>query len=255
MSVERAASLEDSIWLPAYGWWPPAEEFSLTVIVSPYHVAVEPSAELRFILRGYAGSPDPVFERDFGTIQYGRQSAVCLDSLDLPAPGPDGGILEVHVMRLDAQPRRGSGFAGMWIDARGRDGGGYQIPTIPIRGAVKTIARDDLQVIPGVIASKKVSTELLMLNPLDVPNSARFVVSSPDGLRVEGRTVEIGPWSLWRGSLTSAVPRSRTLLRTAGDGTGSLAIYSRLRLLPYFGFRRGEGPLASLDHAAPIFAV
>jgi hypothetical protein len=255
VSVERAASLRDSSWLPAYGWWPPGDEFSLSVIVSPYHVATEPGAKLRFILRGYAGSSDPLFERDFGTIPFGEQSAVCLDALDLSDPGPDGGILEVHVIRLDAEPRRGSGFAGMWIDARGRAGGGYQIPTIPIRGAIKRISRDDLQVIPGVIASGEISTELLVLNPLDVSNSARFVASSPDGLRTEGRTVEIGPWSLWRGSLSAAVPRIRNLLKTAGDGTGSLAIYSRLKLLPYFGFRRGEGPLASLDHAAPIFAV
>lgn len=251
--MANPAPLSVTGWLPSYAWWPPSEEYSLTVISTPYHATVEPEAEFRFVLRGYAGSVRPVWERDLGVVPFGRELATRLDDLDLPPAPEHGGILELHSIRLDKEPARGSKFIGMWIDAQGRDGGGYLIPTIPIQGARKRLARDDLQVVPGIVASADQDSEILLLNPTDSATTGRLAVSSPDGVRAEGRPFEVGPWSAWRGSLSANVPRVRRLLE-ASDGVGSLAIYTGRKLLPFFALRRRGEPVSSYDHAAPIFA-
>lgn len=247
------APLSATGWLPSYAWWPPREDYSLTVLSTPYHVTVEPEARFRFVLRGYAGSREPVWERDLGVVPFGEELATRLDDLDLPPAKKPGGILELHSIRLDQEPDRGSKFIGMWIDAQGRDGGGYLIPTIPIQGAGKRLARDDLQVVPGIMASADTDSEVLLLNPTDSPTIGRLAVWSPDGLEAEGRPFEVRAWSAWHGSLTANVPRVRRLLERS-DGVGSLAIYTGRKLLPFFALRRRGGPVASFDHAAPIFA-
>lgn len=251
--MARPASLDASPWLPAYGWWPPPDEFDVHVVISPYHAAVEPEAEFEFALRGYNGSPEPKWEHEIGQLRLHDQREIPLAKLGLPAPLSHGGILEVHGIRLDRQPRKEVGFVGMWIDAHAPAGGGYLIPTIPVRGQAKALKRDDLQVVPGILASRDVETELVLLNVTDEVTRVRLVASSLDGLVAEGEPFEIERWSAWHGSLSSHVPRLRQLLKES-DGIGSLAIYSSHRLLPYFGFRKGGRPVVSMDHAAPIFA-
>lgn len=252
--MARPASLDESPWLPAYGWWPPPSDYDVTAILTPYHSAIEPEARFRFVLRGYAGSPEPVWEHDVGILPLGRQRGIRLDAISVPPPPePEGGVLEVHAVRLDRQPKGTIGFNGMWIDAVGRRGGGYVIPTIPIRGQRKVVKRDDLQVIPGVIASREVETELVLLNVIDEQVEVRLVVSTPDGLVTETDRFEVGPWSAWRGDLSDEIPRLRRMLLDS-DGVGSLSIFSNHRLLPYFGFRKGGNPVVSMDHSAPIFA-
>jgi hypothetical protein len=251
--VARSASLEASPWLPTYAWWPHPDELSLTAVLSTYHSTVEPEAEFEGFLRGYAGSSRPVWEHEVGVFRYGEERAVELDDLDIPAPpAAHGGVLEVHVIRRDRPPRKEVEALGMWIHAEGREGGGYIIPTIPIRGQRKEVIRDDLQVLPGVMSSRDVETEIVLLNPIDVPTEARITVSSPDGVVLEGEWFTIGAWSAWRGSLSNELPRVRRLLAENG-GIGSAAVYSSHKLLPYFGFRRHGSPLAAMDHGAPIF--
>jgi hypothetical protein len=226
----------------------------VTVVLSTHHATVEAGAEFEACLRGYAGSATPVWEHEVGAFSHGAELAVELDDLDIPAP-PDrvGGILEVHVIRRDRPPKRSVDWAGMWVHAEGRGGGGYVIPTIPMRGQEKKVQRDDLQVIPGVMSSREVETEILLLNPIDAPTNAQLSASSARGLALSGAWFAIEPWSAWRGSLSDELPRVRQLLAQDG-GVGSGAVYSSHKLLPYFGFRRAGSVLASMDHAAPIFA-
>jgi hypothetical protein len=252
--VARSASLEVSPWLPGYGWWPPPDELALTVVLSSHHLTVEPQAEFEGFLRGYAGSSEPLWEHEIGGFRHGDEVAVELDSLSIPDPPPGvGGVLEVHVIRLDREPRKGVEALGQWIHAEGRGGGGYIIPTIPIRGQRKDMARDDLQVLPGVMATRNVETEIVLLNPIDAPTEAHLVVSAADGAVLESPPFSIGPWAAWRGSLSGELPRVRQLL-ASGQGIGGAAVHSSHKLLPYFGFRRDGHPLAALDHGAPIFA-
>jgi hypothetical protein len=252
--VARSASLETSPWLPTYAWWPDPDEFSLTVLLSTYHSTVEPEAEFEGFLRGYAGSNQPIWEHETGVFRYAEEVAVELDRLDIPAPrARHGGVLEVQVIRRDRRPRKQVESLGMWIHAEGREGGGYLIPTIPIRGQRKDVLRDDLQVLPGVMSSRDTETEIVLLNPIDVQTQARITTSSADGVVIDGDWFTIGAWSAWRGSLSNEMPRVRRLLAPNG-GIGSAAVYSSHKLLPYFGFRRNGSPLAALDHGAPIFA-
>lgn len=250
--MARPASL-DGQWLPSFGWWAPPSEYGLTVVLSTHHATVQEEARYHVTLRGYAGSPIPVWEREVGILEHGEERAVVLDELDLPDPPPHGGVLEVHAIRLDKPPKDTVGFVGMWIDAQGRDGGGYLIPTIPIRGASKVVKRDDLQVIPGVLSSKEVETEVLVLNVVEQPVDIRLVASSASGLVLESEWITMEPWSAWYGSLSDVLPRVRRMLAEDG-GVGSLAVYSSARVLPYFAFRRPGQPIVSLDHSAPIFA-
>lgn len=122
--VEADRREEPSGWLPCYAWWPRPEDYSVTVVLTPYHATVDPEAEFRFVLRGYAGSPTPEWEREAGRVRFGEQRAVRLDDLELPDPPEHGGVLEVHTIRLDAAPPKGTKFLGMWVDAHGRRGGG-----------------------------------------------------------------------------------------------------------------------------------
>jgi hypothetical protein len=251
--VARSASLESSPWLPTYAWWPDPDELSLTVLLSTYHSTVEPEAEFEGFLRGYAGSNRPLWEHEVGRFRHGQEVADELDALDIPRPPAEhGGVLEVHVIRHDRPPRKGIESLGMWIHAEGREGGGYLIPTIPIRGQRKEVIRDDLQVLPGVISSRDVETEIVLLNPIDVETKARITASSTEGVVLDGEWFPIAPWSAWRGSLSNELPRVRRLLEPGG-GIGSAAVHSSHKLLPYFGFRRDGSPLAAMDHAAPIF--
>ena len=252
--VERFASLEASPWLPSFGWWPPADEFALTVVLSTHHATIDPDARYHVVLRGYAGGPEPLWEHEVGVLEHGAERAVPLDDLDLPdPPSPHGGIVEVHAIRLDKPPKRNVGFVGMWIEAVGRDGGGYLIPTIPIRGQIKVVKRDDLQVLPGIMSSREIETEVVLLNVVDEPIDIRLVASSAGGLILEAEPFSLPAWSVQRTKLSDAMPRVRQLLAQDG-GIGSLAVYSSHRVLPYFGFRRPGGPLVSMDHSAPIFA-
>lgn len=251
--MARAASLDTSVWLPTYGWWPRAADYDVTVILTPYHVATDPNARIHFTLRGYAGSNEPVWEHEVGEVAYGQETGVRLRDLDLPEPPERGGVLEVHGVRLDALPKHGTGFMGMWIDAQAPGGGGYVIPTIPIRAQAKATARDDVQVIPGILCEPDVETELLLINPIDEPTTVRLVASSTDGLTTEAPAIELAPWSAWQGDLSRAIPRLRRLLAQSG-GIGSLAVHSSHRTLPYFGFRRPGRPIVSMDHSAPLFA-
>jgi hypothetical protein len=248
----RQASFDDSAWLPTYAWWPPAKEFSATVILSTYQAAVSPKSTFWFALRGYAGSADPVWEHEIGLLEFGEQRAIRLDDLDIPAPPAAGGLLEVHAVRRDRSPDNGAGYLGMWVDADGREGGGYLIPSTPIRGASKTIRRDDVQVIPGILATREIETEVLMLNPYDVTSRVRLVASSVDGLSAGSDEFAIDPWSTWRGDLSDSIGRLRALL-APGDGVGSLTVHSTHKILPFFGFRCGSNPVVSMDHAAPLF--
>ena len=251
--MEDPAPLIPEPWLPTYGWWPPSDAYAVRVVLSPYHHSVEETAEFAFTLRGYCGSATPAWEHEVGTLGHGEQRVVDLASLDLPdPPAPSGGVLEIDSVRIDEPPVRKVPYIGMWIDARAPDGGGYLIPTIPIRGAGKTIARDDLQVVPGVLSSEEVETEILLVNPVDETIEVRLVVSSADGLVSEGRPFEVGAWSADYAPLSRRIPRLRRLL-AASDGLGSLAIYSSGRILPYFAFRRPGRPIVSMDHTAPIF--
>lgn len=224
------------------------------MILSTRHASADPESEFDVVLRGYANGPDAAWEHEVGRLRHGDERAVALDALGLPEP-PDlaGGILEVHAIRRDQPPKANVGFVGMWIEAVGREGGGYLIPTIPIRGQKKIVKRDDLQVMPGIVSSREIETEIVLLNPIEEPTDARFVASSADGLVLEGGWFTIGSWSAWRGMLSAELPRVRQLLAQDG-GIGSLAVYSSHKLLPYFGFRRPGMPLVSMDHSAPIFA-
>ncbi|MDA0164753.1 hypothetical protein OM076_31080 [Solirubrobacter ginsenosidimutans] len=224
----------------------------MSVILSPHHSATRESARFQFLLRGYAGSSEPIWEHDVGEAPLGEQRAVRLRDLDLPDPPERGGILEVHAIRLDEDPA-GIGFNGMWIDARGPQGGGYIIPTVPIRGQRKKVRRDDMQVVPGVIASRDVESELLLLNVVEEPVEVTLIVSSQDGVTAESAPFVVEPWSAWHDDLSRVVPRARRLLAD-GDGVGSLIVRSSGRILPYFGFRQGDGPIVCLDHTAPVFA-
>jgi len=251
--VEDPAPLIPEPWLPTYGWWPPSADYAVRVVLSPYHHSVDPGAEFAFTLRGYCGSSTPLWEHDVGRLGLGEQRVVDIAALGVPEPpDPAGGVLEIDSVRIDEPPVRKVPFIGMWIDAKDDDGGGYLIPTIPIRGAGKTIARDDLQVVPGILSSDEVETEILLVNPVDEANEVRLVASSADGLVSEGRPFEVGPWSAHHADLSRRIPRLRRLL-AASDGLGSLAIYSTGRILPYFAFRRPGQPIVSMDHPAPIF--
>jgi hypothetical protein len=249
-----AAPLSTQPWLPTYGWWPPPGTYAVRVVLSPYHHSVDPDAEFAFTLRGYCGSSTPAWEHEVGRLGHGEQRVVDIASLDeVPEPPPAGGVLEIDSVRTDEPPQQGRNpYIGMWLDARGPTGGGYLIPTIPIRGAGKTIARDDLQVVPGVMASEQVETELLLLNPVDETIEVRLVASSADGLASEAKPFEVTPWSAFHEDLSRRIPRLRRLLAASG-GIGSLAIYSSHRILPYFAFRREGHPIVSMDHPAPIF--
>jgi hypothetical protein len=251
--MARAASLDATVWLPTYGWWPPSESFDLSVVLTPFHSAVEPDARFTFILRGYDGSNRPVWEHEVAELCLGEEVVVRLAELDVPDPPPQGGIVEVHGIRHDKAPRKGTGFVGQWLDAQAPGGGGYICPTIPIRAQAKAIARDDLQVVPGIVATAETETELVLLNVVDEATDVRLIASSPGGLVSEAQPFTIPPWTAWRGSVTRVVPRVRRLLADS-DGIGSLAIHTSHRLLPYFGFTHRGGPLLSLDHTAPIFA-
>jgi hypothetical protein len=251
--VAGPASVEPSRWVPTYGWWCHPRDYSLTVIVSPSHAAVEEDAEFDVTLRGYAGGPAVLWEHRLGRLRQGDERAIALDDLALPEPPDSGGILEVHTIRLDSEPKKGVGVLGMWIDGRGHHGGGYIIPTVAIRGARKIVRRDDLQVIPGIMLTEDVDTDLVLLNVLDSPVDIELVACSAGGLRSEPGKLSIGPRSAWRGPLEKNVPRVRRLLGQDG-GIGSLAIYSSHRILPYFSLRRAGGPATSLDHSAPMFA-
>ncbi|MBA3347367.1 MAG: hypothetical protein H0T13_02285 [Actinobacteria bacterium] len=252
--MARSASLEESPWLPGFGWWPPTDEFGVTVVLSTTHATVEPAARFHVMLRGYAGSSDPVWEHDVGVIRHGEERAVDLDSLQLPdPPARFGGIVEVHLVRLDRLPKKNVASVGAWLDAHGRDGGGYLIPTIPIRGQRKIVLRDDLQVIPGIVSSNEIETELVLVNPIAEATRARLVATSVSGIALEGEWFEIAPWSVWRSGLSDELVRVRQLLDNDG-GVGSLCVYSSHKILPYFGFRRSGEPLVSMDHSAPIFA-
>jgi hypothetical protein len=252
--VARPTSLEQSPWLPSFGWWPHPDEFGLTVVLSTHHATTEPASFFDVVLRGYAGSGEPLWEHDVGRIVHGEDRAVQLDELDIPPPPTrSGGVVEIHAIRGDRSPKRNVGFVGMWLDATGRGGGGYLIPTIPIRGQKKVVKRDDLQVIPGVVSSRDVETEIVLLNPILEPTRARLVASSAGGLVVEGEWFDIEPFSAWRSPLSDALPRIRRLL-AQDSGIGSLAVYSSHKILPYFGFRRAGQPLVSMDHSAPVFA-
>ena len=192
---------------------------------------VEPSAALHVVVRGYAGRTRPgVGARSGSARAFGDQRALQLSRLDLPKPPEGGGILEVHVIRLDRTPDGGP-FIAMWIDARGAAGGGYLIPTTPIRGAMKSVARDDLQVCPGVVAGGGFETDLVLLNPIDVPTTARLELSSPDGLSDASSPFEIGPWSAWRGELSRVIRKAPRLLEPHGN-VGALVIKTSHKVLP-----------------------
>ena len=118
-------------------------------------------------------------------------------------------MVEIHPIRLDRAPTRTVDFLGQWVHAEGRDGGGYMIPTIPVRGQEKNIDRDDLQVLPGVMSSREVETEIVLLNPIDVAVQARITVSSATGMVVDGGWFTIEPWTAWRSPLSDALPRVR----------------------------------------------
>jgi len=253
--VARSASLDAGRWLPTYGWWPHPERFQASVMISPYHSALESDGDARFatVVRGYAGSGTPVWEHDMGEQAMGEERVLTLSDLDVPPPPPEGAVVEVHTVRLDREPATGVAAIGMWIDAVSPDGGGYIIPTQPIRGAQKVIARDDVQVVPGIIATDEVDTQLLLLNVIGESVEVRLVASSAEGLTQDSKPFTLTPYSAWHGSLRRTVPRVRRLLESS-DGIGSLAIYSNHRLLPHFGFSRDGGPVGSLDHTAPIFA-
>lgn len=252
--MARSASLEQSPWLPSFGWWPHPSEFRLSIILSTHHATSDPRGEFEVVLRGYADGPDSVWEHDVGRLRHGDECAIDLDALDLPEPPEgSGGIVEIHAIRHDRPPKANVGFVGMWIEAIGREGGGYLIPTIPIRGQKKMIKRDDLQVIPGIVSDRDVETEIVVLNPIAEPTEARLVASSAGGLVLEGDWFTIGAFSAWRGALSNELTRVRQLLAQDG-GIGSLAVYSSHKVLPYFGFRRPGQPLVCMDHAAPIFA-
>ncbi len=252
--MARSASLEQSPWLPSFGWWPHPDEYGLSIILSTHHASAEDGSEYDVVLRGYADGPDSVWEHEVGHLRRGDECVVHLDDLDIPEPPVErGGIVEIHALRRDRPPKANVGFVGMWLEAVGRDGGGYLIPTIPIRGQKKVIARDDLQVMPGIVSSRDAETEVVLLNPIDESTDARLVASSASGLVAESEWFPIGPWSAWRGKLSNEVPRVRQLLAQDG-GVGSLAVYSSHKLLPYFGFTRPGQPLVCMDHSAPIFA-
>ncbi len=252
--MARTASLS-SPWLPTYAWWPHPEEFDLTAVLTPYHVTTDTRAEYQFVLRGYSGSDEPVWEHETGPVRFDEQRAVRLPELEVPSP-PEGhgGILEVHSIRLDQLPRQGIGFNAMWIDAHGVDGGGYVIPTIPSRAQGKAMTRDDLQVAPGVVVSREMDTEVVVLNVSEETTTVRLVAVSPDGLSAESRPIDVAPWSAWRGNLRRTV-RGVVPLLAASEGIGSLAIYSSHKIIPYFAQRRTGQPIGSLDHFAPIFAA
>lgn len=252
--MARSASLEASPWLPSFGWLPRSDEYELTIVLSTHHASVDPESSFDVTLRGWAGGSDPIWEHEVGRLEHGVERTVDLAELDLPQPTEQhGGIVEIHAIRRDRPPRANVGFVGMWIDARGRNGGGYQIPTIPIRGQKKIVKRDDLQVIPGIVSSREVETEVVLLNPIEQTTQARLVASSAGGLVLEGEWLEIAPMAAWRGDLSAQLPRVRQLLAQDG-GIGSLAVYSTHKVLPYFGFRRPGHPIVAMDHAAPIFA-
>lgn len=223
------------------------------MVLSTYQAASVPGAEFSVTIRGYAGSPRPLWEHEVGRMEFGEQRAVRLGQLARDAdPGPAGGILEVHVVRLDAEPRKKPSVLGMWVDAVGIAGGGYLIPTTPIRGAVKVVSRDDLQVIPGVMCTPDVETEILLLNPIDEVTIVTLVATSLDGLTSASEPFELPAWGAWKGDLESKIQRVRRLLAPSG-GIGSLAVYSSHKVMPFFGFRKEGRPVTSMDHAAPMF--
>jgi hypothetical protein len=179
---------------------------------------------------------------------------VKLADLDIPAPADaHGGVLEVHVVRTDRTPRKQIEALGMWVHAEGPDGGGYLIPTIPIRGQRKDMVRDDLQVLPGVMSSRETETEIVLVNPIDRPTRARITVSSADGLLPTATGSRSAPGRRGAGPLSNELPRaaaSRPERRHRQRGGVLVA-----QAAAVYGFRRDRlAARRDVDHGAPIFA-
>ena len=190
--MARSASLERSPWLPSYAWWAPPEEYALTVVLSSFHSTTQAEGEFEAYLRGFAGSGQALWEHETGPYRHGDEVAVELDALDLPAPPSpirrrDRGARDPHRPRA----RSPVDCLGQWVHAEGREGGGYLIPTIPIRGQEKRVQRDDLQVLPGSCRTHGVETEIVLVNPIDVATEARLTVSSAGGLVLDTEPFEI----------------------------------------------------------------
>lgn len=247
----RQASLDAAHWLPTYAWWPHPSSFDVSVVISTYQAA-SGGGRFEFVLRGYAGSAEALWEHELGELNFGRQAVVHLRGLDLPEPPDAGGILELHTVRLDAPPGAAP-FLGMWVDAHAAAGGGYLIPTTPIRGSTKRMARDNVQFFPGVVVDLNYDTEVVLLNPISQPTTGKLVVASPDGLTSESDLFEIAPWAAWRGTVGTAVRRARRLLDPSG-GLGSATIETTHKVLAFFGPRTADGIITALDHGAPLFA-
>lgn len=252
LTRSRQASLDAARWLPTYAWWPHPSDFEVNVVVSTFQAATDDDARFEFTLRGYAGSPEPLWEHRLGRLAFGDQAVVSLAALGLPEPPAEGGILELHAVRLDRDPDSAP-FLGMWVDAHAPNGGGYIIPTTPIRGSTKRMARDNVQVFPGVVVGRSYDTDIVLLNPITQATTGTIVVASPDGLTSHSDEFVIEPWAAWRAPLGRTVRRAGRLLEASG-GVGSATVETSHKVLAFFGPRAPDGTITALDHGAPLFA-
>ena len=77
----------------------------------------------------------------------------------------------------------------MWLRGGGTERRRLSDPDDPDPRQKKMVKRDDLQVVPGIVSSKEVETEIVLLNPIDDVTEARLVASSAGGLVLEGELV------------------------------------------------------------------
>ena len=241
-------------WLPVIGWFVEDGLRHSRVNVIPMGNTIDPHERFEVWLKFFRGSEEPLYsyrsEPFAGANNFRFEGAALLEAI---GERSFEGLVEITARSLEKAPSHFP-WVDSWLEFFADDGSlSGSVPGFVFKGGVtKRVMSGKWQHWPGVAASERYASSLLLLNYHARPTPVRLDLFSPSGRLRSSETLEIGPRLPRCFDLEAEVPGARALLEPEG-GFGSLRVWSGYKLPGFVLMRnRRTGVTTSFDHTVPF---
>jgi len=241
-------------WLPVIGWFVDDGLRHSRINVIPLGNTVDPHERFAVTLKFFSGRDEPTYT--FISEPFSGDDTFRYESSDLLGAIGERtfeGLVEITARSLDNPPGHFP-WVDSWLEFYADDHSlSGSVPGFVFKGGTtKRVMSGKWQHWPGIAASDRYATSILLLNYHPRPTKLRFDLFSPTGRELRSDTLDIPARMPATFELETVVPDARRLLEREG-GFGSLRVWSAYKLPGFVLMRnRQTGVVSSFDHTVPF---
>lgn len=247
--------LNTSRWLPLVCWIQETGALHTRINIFPSGFTRDPKDEFVSTFRFYEGSNQVVAEYTTPPVTMNRPLKLEIgDVMREAGLATLDGVAEIMTRQVGTEPPTPR-FLEVWCDIYSDDHRvDVSAPAVPIAGSIKVpfAGQYRYQLYPGVLYSKDVQSDVVVLNPYSRPIEVALQLLNARGQQVKGPMERIAPHGYIRWDFKRVTPDPVAFF--APSGIGSAIVSSSFKLLEFvLGTRTGpEGSTTWYDHMVPF---